>query len=62
MTTRPVAVLLGHSTAVLDVAVYQPAGQIFSYSRDAVSHKVISNKFTFLIVNYLNSFFFISLW
>lgn len=37
VTTRPVAVLLGHSTTILDVAVYEPAGQIFSYSRDAVS-------------------------
>lgn len=37
MTARPVAVLLGHSTTILDVAVYEPAGQIFSYSRDAVS-------------------------
>lgn len=38
MTTRPVAVLLGHRTTVLDVAIYQPVGQILSYSRDAVSH------------------------
>lgn len=44
VTTHPVAALLGHSTAVLDVAIYQPAGQIFSYSRDAVSHKVTSNE------------------
>ncbi|XP_070783771.1 cilia- and flagella-associated protein 337 [Enoplosus armatus] len=35
VTTRPVATLLGHRTTVLDVAIYQPAGQIFSYSRDA---------------------------
>lgn len=38
VTTRPVTTLLGHRTTVLDVAIYQPAGQIFSYSRDAVSH------------------------
>ncbi|XP_044194675.1 WD repeat-containing protein on Y chromosome isoform X2 [Thunnus albacares] len=35
VTARPVATLLGHRTAVLDVAVYQAVGQIFSYSRDA---------------------------
>ncbi|XP_038592361.1 WD repeat-containing protein on Y chromosome isoform X3 [Micropterus salmoides] len=35
VTTRPVTTLLGHRTTVLDVAIYQPAGQIFSYSRDA---------------------------
>uniref|UniRef100_A0A8P4GJ23 Si:dkey-202c14.3 n=1 Tax=Dicentrarchus labrax TaxID=13489 RepID=A0A8P4GJ23_DICLA len=35
VTTRPVATLLGHLTTVLDVAIYQPVGQIFSYSRDA---------------------------
>ncbi|XP_049916588.1 WD repeat-containing protein on Y chromosome isoform X3 [Epinephelus moara] len=35
VTTRPVATLLGHRTTVLDVAIYQPVGQIFSYSRDA---------------------------
>ncbi|XP_068439589.1 cilia- and flagella-associated protein 337 [Clinocottus analis] len=35
VTTRPVATLRGHRTAVLDVAIYQPVGQIFSYSRDA---------------------------
>lgn len=37
VTAYPVAVLLGHGTAILDVAIYQPAGQILSYSRDAVS-------------------------
>ncbi|XP_070846027.1 cilia- and flagella-associated protein 337 [Chaetodon trifascialis] len=35
VTARPVATLLGHRTAVLDVAIYQPVGQILSYSRDA---------------------------
>ncbi|XP_056286630.1 WD repeat-containing protein 49 isoform X2 [Pseudoliparis swirei] len=35
VTARPVATLPGHRTAVLDVAIYQPVGQIFSYSRDA---------------------------
>lgn len=39
VTTHPVATLLGHHTAVLDVAIYQAVGQIFSYSRDAVSHE-----------------------
>ncbi|XP_030019123.1 WD repeat-containing protein 49 [Sphaeramia orbicularis] len=35
VTTCPVATLLGHHTAILDVAIYQPVEQIFSYSRDA---------------------------
>ncbi|KAG7226387.1 hypothetical protein INR49_013798 [Caranx melampygus] len=35
VTTRPVVTLPGHKAAVLDVAIYQPVGQIFSYSRDA---------------------------
>lgn len=39
VTTHPIAALQGHRTAVLDVAIYQPAGQFFSYSRDAVSGK-----------------------
>ncbi|KAM3591772.1 uncharacterized protein V6R79_007053 [Siganus canaliculatus] len=35
VSSRPAAVLLGHRTTVLDVAIYQCVGQIFSYSRDA---------------------------
>ncbi|XP_029934265.1 WD repeat-containing protein on Y chromosome-like [Myripristis murdjan] len=35
VTTRSVAAFLGHRTTVLDVIIYQPAGQIFSYSKDA---------------------------
>ncbi|XP_036936322.1 WD repeat-containing protein 49 isoform X3 [Acanthopagrus latus] len=35
VTTCPVATLLGHRTAVLDVSIYQAVEQIFSYSRDA---------------------------
>uniref|UniRef100_A0A8D3ED63 Si:dkey-202c14.3 n=1 Tax=Scophthalmus maximus TaxID=52904 RepID=A0A8D3ED63_SCOMX len=35
VTTRPVATLLGHCATILDVAIYSPVGQIFSYSRDA---------------------------
>ncbi|KAM9425879.1 cilia- and flagella-associated protein 337-like [Pholidichthys leucotaenia] len=35
VTSSPIATLLGHHTTVLDVAIYQPVGQIFSYSRDA---------------------------
>uniref|UniRef100_A0AAX7SEU5 Uncharacterized protein n=1 Tax=Astatotilapia calliptera TaxID=8154 RepID=A0AAX7SEU5_ASTCA len=37
VTSSPVATLPGHHTTVLDVAIYQHVGQIFSYSRDAVS-------------------------
>ncbi|MBN3300586.1 WDR49 protein, partial [Amia calva] len=36
VTSRPVAVLEGHYMTVLDVAIYEPLGQIFSYSKDAV--------------------------
>lgn len=39
VTTRPVSTLLGHCSTVLDVAIYQPMEQIFSYSRDAVSQE-----------------------
>ncbi|KAM4624514.1 cilia- and flagella-associated protein 337 [Polymixia lowei] len=35
VVARPVAALEGHRTTVLDVAIYQPVGQIFSYSKDA---------------------------
>ncbi|XP_072312835.1 cilia- and flagella-associated protein 337-like [Eucyclogobius newberryi] len=35
VTTHPVATLLGHHAAVIDVAIYQPVEQIFSYSKDA---------------------------
>ncbi|CAL8309579.1 unnamed protein product [Boreogadus saida] len=35
VSARPVAVLRGHSSTVLDVVLYQPRGQVFSYSRDA---------------------------
>ena len=35
--SRPSATLEGHLTTVLDVAIYHPVGQIFSYSRDDVS-------------------------
>ncbi|CAL8300729.1 unnamed protein product [Lota lota] len=35
VTARPVATLRGHRSTVLDVLLYQPLGQVFSYSRDA---------------------------
>ncbi|CAB1313164.1 unnamed protein product [Coregonus sp. 'balchen'] len=35
ITTRPVAVLHGHGTTVLDVFIYQPLGQVLSYSKNA---------------------------
>ncbi|XP_075314367.1 cilia- and flagella-associated protein 337 [Odontesthes bonariensis] len=35
VTSSPVATLRGHHATVLDVAIYQPVGQIFSYSRDS---------------------------
>ncbi|KAJ8246405.1 hypothetical protein GJAV_G00267380 [Gymnothorax javanicus] len=36
VTSRPVAVLSGHRTTVLDVAICEPLAQIFSYSMDAM--------------------------
>ncbi|KAL7857290.1 hypothetical protein SRHO_G00161890 [Serrasalmus rhombeus] len=36
VTSRPVAVLRGHRTTVVDVAIHQDLGKIFSYSKDAV--------------------------
>ncbi|XP_040187600.1 WD repeat-containing protein on Y chromosome-like isoform X2 [Rana temporaria] len=33
---RPTAVLSGHTTPILDVIVYEPLRQIFSYSKDSV--------------------------
>ncbi|KAK2884947.1 hypothetical protein Q8A73_021421 [Channa argus] len=35
VTAHPVATLPGHRATILDVAIYQPVKQIFSYSRDA---------------------------
>ncbi|XP_020503835.2 cilia- and flagella-associated protein 337 [Labrus bergylta] len=35
VTSSPVATLRGHRATVLDVAIYEPVEQIFSYSRDA---------------------------
>ncbi|XP_034563346.1 WD repeat-containing protein 49 [Notolabrus celidotus] len=35
VTSSPVATLWGHRNAVLDVTIYEPVEQIFSYSRDA---------------------------
>ncbi|XP_039991300.1 WD repeat-containing protein on Y chromosome isoform X2 [Xiphias gladius] len=35
VTTRPLATLLGHRATILDVAIYHPVEQLFSYSRDA---------------------------
>ncbi|XP_076856909.1 cilia- and flagella-associated protein 337 isoform X2 [Brachyhypopomus gauderio] len=36
VTSRPVAVLHGHATTVVDVLVHQALAKIFSYSKDAV--------------------------
>ncbi|XP_031750588.1 WD repeat-containing protein on Y chromosome isoform X2 [Xenopus tropicalis] len=36
VTCRPIAVLPEHSMAILDVMIYQPLGQIFSFSKDSV--------------------------
>ncbi|XP_023804859.1 WD repeat-containing protein on Y chromosome isoform X2 [Oryzias latipes] len=35
VTFSPLAVLQGHQASVMDVAIYQPVEQIFSYSRDS---------------------------
>ncbi|KAG2460939.1 WDR49 protein, partial [Polypterus senegalus] len=36
VTSGPVAVLQGHCVTLMDVAIYEPLSQIFSYSKDAV--------------------------
>ncbi|MGH0176517.1 UNVERIFIED_CONTAM: hypothetical protein FKN15_009912 [Acipenser sinensis] len=36
VTSQPIVVLHEHSMIVQDVAIYEPLGQIFSYSKDAV--------------------------
>lgn len=54
VTTRPVATLLGHSATVLDVAIYRPAGQIFSYSRDAVSKAGYKISYITYFISYKN--------
>ncbi|XP_028675795.2 WD repeat-containing protein on Y chromosome [Erpetoichthys calabaricus] len=36
VTSGPVAILQGHCVTLLDVAIYEPLSQIFSYSKDAV--------------------------
>ena len=34
--SKPTALLKGHQTSILDVAIHESAGQIFSYSMDVV--------------------------
>ncbi|CAL1530117.1 unnamed protein product [Lymnaea stagnalis] len=36
VTTKPVAVLVGHATSVIGVAIHEGFRQVFSYSKDAV--------------------------
>ena len=36
VTSRAVALLHGHSMAIVDVKIYEPLAQVFSYSRDTV--------------------------
>ncbi|XP_078509633.1 cilia- and flagella-associated protein 337-like [Lissotriton helveticus] len=36
VTSRPIAVFQEHNTAILDVVIYEPLGQIFSYSKDSI--------------------------
>lgn len=35
--SKPTALLKGHQTSILDVAIHESAGQVFSYSMDVVS-------------------------
>ena len=37
MTSKPIAVLQGHSTGVIGVKIHEGLMQVFSYSKDAVS-------------------------
>ena len=36
MTNKPVAILTGHATGVIGVAIHEGFLQVFSYSKDAV--------------------------
>ncbi|XP_069460663.1 cilia- and flagella-associated protein 337-like [Ambystoma mexicanum] len=36
VTSRPITIFQEHNMAVLDVVIYEPLGQIFSYSKDSV--------------------------
>lgn len=36
MTSKPVAILRGHTTGIVGIALHDGLTQIFSYSRDAV--------------------------
>lgn len=40
VTSRPIAVLHGHSMSIVDVKIYEAVGQVFSYSRDTVSNLI----------------------
>ena len=37
VTNKPIAKLQGHAIGIIDVKIYEPLAQIFSYSKDAVS-------------------------
>ena len=37
VTSKPVAILDGHSMSIVDVVIHQRLQQVFSYSRDTVS-------------------------
>lgn len=49
VTSKPMAILKAHSTAVLDVCVASRCGLVFSYSHDGVSHSYL--------VSYLDTVF-----
>ncbi|XP_043942680.1 WD repeat-containing protein on Y chromosome-like [Protopterus annectens] len=36
VTNRPIALLQGHYMAILDVAIYESLGQVFSFSKDSI--------------------------
>ena len=36
VTSRPVAILQGHTMAIVDVKIHEDTAQVFSYSRDMV--------------------------
>lgn len=52
VTSKPVAELRGHSMSIVDLVLREKSNQLFSYSREAVSARVLLI-FSNYIVNFL---------
>ena len=42
VTLKPVAILKGHQSSIIDVAINEDLGQVFSYSKDGVSFSFLT--------------------